>query len=629
MRSLILTVLYAFPHPRPNQTAAVAAAAHFNRYGIKVEAPEYKIDLAQSQVDRSKTPFAKAKLASLHWSRVVKPGDVPQVISVTTVGKLHFQEPTSNNHRGGDQRYFNLVVQVVARLDGISYPLVSHRSGRLVVRASNPKQFSGSREPAVNSTRNPANRKGSWPQPQQQPQLPRLTIAHVHGHGEMPGDHVPGHGIAAAAAVRAVAAVNAQVAQSAQSPLGRQPHGGHGEHGEHGASSPQSQPNPAALEAVDAAAKAYAAMAPAYSYPTSQHQRAAMQATQLQQQQQHHHIHAPNQVHMQAHAHVQAQQAAHAHAVLACQNKLERTTAAQMAIVNQSKWLPHHHQPYAAGVNRAGQWQQPLQQQQQPLQQTHRKAALAAQTIATAAAAAISAAAPQAQAQAQEIRRRIGSNSSSSSNSSTPSPSAAAAAGAGARAGARARARAPRDTESSHAHAKTGTIRIASNVAAVARSRANSAASTAAAANAAATNNSEAALADTSKLLDAIASLPVYSTAVAPNDFPSDMPGATKASISTEDVQKCIPSALVRRKVALSDGTAITNSIAVDQNVLVAVLVASVQQLKDNAEAMTMRMVALETKNKFLLAQISYLALHANPQSGGGGGGSVGQADAQ
>jgi myelin regulatory factor len=65
-----------------------------------------------------------------------------------TVGRLHFSETTCNNMRkkgrpNPEQRYFQLVVGLHAHTFSGYYPVVSHASERIIVRASNPGQFEG------------------------------------------------------------------------------------------------------------------------------------------------------------------------------------------------------------------------------------------------------------------------------------------------------------------------------------------------------------------------------------------------------------------------------------------------------------------------------------------------------
>ncbi|XP_015795124.1 uncharacterized protein LOC107371526 isoform X3 [Tetranychus urticae] len=111
---------------------------HF--YGVKVESPSQTIKVEQSQSDRSKKPFHPVLIELC-----------PDQVSKTTVGRLHFSETTSNNMRkkgkpNPDQRYFYLVVSLCAHVGDQSYPIVSHASERIIVRASNPGQFENDME---------------------------------------------------------------------------------------------------------------------------------------------------------------------------------------------------------------------------------------------------------------------------------------------------------------------------------------------------------------------------------------------------------------------------------------------------------------------------------------------------
>lgn len=67
-------------------------------------------------------------------------------VSKVTVGRLHFSETTSNNMRkkgrpNPEQRYFQLIVGLHAHTHSGNFPIISHGSERIIVRASNPGQF--------------------------------------------------------------------------------------------------------------------------------------------------------------------------------------------------------------------------------------------------------------------------------------------------------------------------------------------------------------------------------------------------------------------------------------------------------------------------------------------------------
>ncbi|KAF8771004.1 Myelin regulatory factor like protein [Argiope bruennichi] len=115
---------------------------HFflNFNGAKVESPNQTIKVEQSQSDRSKRPFHPVRLDL-----------VPDQVSKTTVGRLHFSETTSNNMRkkgkpNPDQRYFYLVVSLCVASGDLNYTIVAHASERIIVRASNPGQFENDME---------------------------------------------------------------------------------------------------------------------------------------------------------------------------------------------------------------------------------------------------------------------------------------------------------------------------------------------------------------------------------------------------------------------------------------------------------------------------------------------------
>ncbi|XP_034534964.1 myelin regulatory factor-like protein, partial [Notolabrus celidotus] len=105
-------------------------------FGIKLESPSHQVTIEQSQPDRSKKPF--------HPVRVSLPGGK---ITKVTLGRLHFNETTSNNMRkkgkpNPDQRYFQMVVGLYASVGGEeAFLLTALVSERIIVRASNPGQF--------------------------------------------------------------------------------------------------------------------------------------------------------------------------------------------------------------------------------------------------------------------------------------------------------------------------------------------------------------------------------------------------------------------------------------------------------------------------------------------------------
>lgn len=106
---------------------------HF--YGCKTESPTQVIKVEQSQSDRSKKAFHPQVIEL-----------IPEQVSKTTVGRLHFSETTSNNMRkkgkpNPDQRFFNLVVTLAAHVGHEVFHVISHASERIIVRASNPGQF--------------------------------------------------------------------------------------------------------------------------------------------------------------------------------------------------------------------------------------------------------------------------------------------------------------------------------------------------------------------------------------------------------------------------------------------------------------------------------------------------------
>ncbi|XP_077565724.1 myelin regulatory factor-like protein [Stigmatopora nigra] len=110
-------------------------------FGIKMESPERRVTMEQSQADRSKKPLRPVRVALANDG-----------LSNVTLGRLHFAETTANNMRkkgrpNPDQRYFQMVVGLYAAVgeeipDGEPSLLLSALvSERLIVRASNPGQF--------------------------------------------------------------------------------------------------------------------------------------------------------------------------------------------------------------------------------------------------------------------------------------------------------------------------------------------------------------------------------------------------------------------------------------------------------------------------------------------------------
>eukprot|EP00049_Salpingoeca_infusionum_P018265 m.356449 g.356449 ORF g.356449 m.356449 type:complete len:676 (+) comp17546_c0_seq1:425-2452(+) len=105
-------------------------------HGIKTEKPDAKIHLEQSQSDRTKRAFKPVAFKT-----------IPNEVCTVKVGRLHFGEPTANNMRkrgriNPEQRYFALVVTIAAKTEGGHfYSTASLISDRIIVRASNPRQF--------------------------------------------------------------------------------------------------------------------------------------------------------------------------------------------------------------------------------------------------------------------------------------------------------------------------------------------------------------------------------------------------------------------------------------------------------------------------------------------------------
>lgn len=105
-------------------------------YGMRLESESTWVSLEKSQTDRTKIPFDPVELEA-----------TPNVNKKATIGKLHFSETTANNMRkkgkpNPDQRFFSLIVALHAYIDDRThYPVLMHRSDKIIVRASNPSQF--------------------------------------------------------------------------------------------------------------------------------------------------------------------------------------------------------------------------------------------------------------------------------------------------------------------------------------------------------------------------------------------------------------------------------------------------------------------------------------------------------
>ena len=104
-------------------------------YGYKVENAASIVQIEQANVDRSRTNFEPLRL-ELTGNEASK----------ITLARLHFSETTANNMRkkgkpNQDQRFFSLVISVMANIEGRTVTLCSLQSQRIVVRASNLAQF--------------------------------------------------------------------------------------------------------------------------------------------------------------------------------------------------------------------------------------------------------------------------------------------------------------------------------------------------------------------------------------------------------------------------------------------------------------------------------------------------------
>eukprot|EP00041_Stephanoeca_diplocostata_P035236 m.1234134 g.1234134 ORF g.1234134 m.1234134 type:complete len:590 (+) comp24664_c0_seq10:540-2309(+) len=127
-----------------------------NLYGIKSEQPQSRVGLEQSQTDRTKHPLYPIDI------KIHPEGSNTYSGSVL---RLHFKEPTGNNMRrrglpNPDQKYFHLVATLHAfDAEGFKYSVASYSTEKLIIRASNPRQFvrdgnsSGGATPSSSPTR--------------------------------------------------------------------------------------------------------------------------------------------------------------------------------------------------------------------------------------------------------------------------------------------------------------------------------------------------------------------------------------------------------------------------------------------------------------------------------------------
>lgn len=120
----------------------------FVLYGIKMDQPQVRVLIDQSKLDRVRGEFGGIVLDFL-----------PDALDYHgTVTRLHFCQPTSNNMRrkgmpNPDQRYFSLIAAIMVKTEnGMSYCVASKRTPGLIVRASNPRQFSTPESPPTQRT---------------------------------------------------------------------------------------------------------------------------------------------------------------------------------------------------------------------------------------------------------------------------------------------------------------------------------------------------------------------------------------------------------------------------------------------------------------------------------------------
>ena len=89
--------------------------------------------------------FSRSKTLIFGYAFSLRVNFLNGQICKNTIGRLHFAETTSGNMRkkgrpNPDQKYFFLVASCTAQIENSdkSYPIVSHASERIIVRASNP-----------------------------------------------------------------------------------------------------------------------------------------------------------------------------------------------------------------------------------------------------------------------------------------------------------------------------------------------------------------------------------------------------------------------------------------------------------------------------------------------------------
>jgi hypothetical protein len=104
-------------------------------HGIKSEADGVVVPIEQARVDRSRGVLQPVRVQLVEGSQ-----------SKLTLARLHFSETTANNMRkkgkpNPEQRFFNLVISLVASIEGTNVTLSAVKSQRIIVRASNLGQF--------------------------------------------------------------------------------------------------------------------------------------------------------------------------------------------------------------------------------------------------------------------------------------------------------------------------------------------------------------------------------------------------------------------------------------------------------------------------------------------------------